>query len=385
MFSGNKDLPENDFVMNSHLKIIYGAIAVIALIFGFFHLVIPDSIYNFERLHVFLFNLCGGGTLVLFFTLKKKEIPLRVTLFLILSIAYAILAFYEIYIPAMILSICLAIIVESIRIETFSFLPWGFFRKNEPVYLKFHQASLLCLSMGLVISTLVILNNEYLKLVSMPKLQLDTFFLGFSFPLSLITFSLIFSFIAEVDKPVVIFAKEAGFWLVNLGVVIFFIFIIFDQLSPQILVTCILFVTVIMVFYLFFKLGKNIQQKHFLVSGLGFLVITAISGIVYILYHYSHDYSPEKYKLLLQFHAFAALYGWNLCGLSVICRYKDFPVLLHSLPVILLHWVTVLVFAPLGKSQPLFAFLALIGYSVILYFLLFSKRQLSPIHESVSK
>jgi len=385
MFSGNNNLPENDFVMNSNLKIIYGIIAIIALVFGFFHLVIPDSIYNFERLHVFLFNLCGGGTLVLFFTLKQKKIPVRVALFLVLSIAYAILAFYEIYIPAMVLSICLAIIVESVRTEKFSFLPMGFFRRNEPVYLKFHQASLLCLSMALVISTLVILNNEYLKLVSMPKLQLDTFFLGFSFPLSLITFSLIYSFIADVDKPVVNIAKEAGFWMVNLGVIIFFIFIIFEQLSPQVVVTSVLFIAVMMVFYLFYKLGKNIQQKHFLVSGLGFLVVTAVSGIVYILYHYSYDYSSEKYKWLLQFHAFAALYGWNLCGLSVICRYNDFPVRLHSLPIILLHWITVLIFAPLGKSQPWFALAALIGYTLILYFLLFSKRQLSPIRNSISK
>lgn len=235
--------------------------------------------------------------------------------------------------------------------------------------------------MALVISTLVILNNEYLKLIYMPKLQLDTFFLGFSFPLSLITFSLIFSFIEESDKPGVNRVKEAGFWLVNLGVVIFFIFIIFEQLHPQVLVTLILFVTVMVIFRLFYKMGKDLQQKHFLVSGMGFLVVTAITGIAYILLEYSYDYEPGRYKWLLNLHAFAALYGWNLCGLSVICRYKDFPVMLHSMPIILLHWVTVLIFAPLGKFQPLFAVLALVGYMLILYFLLFSKRQLSPIDQ----
>jgi hypothetical protein len=377
MYLENSDLPEKEFIMNSLLKIIYGCLAVTALVFGFFHLVVPDSSYNFERLHVFLFNLCGGGALLLFYTLKQRKIPLRVSVFLVLSISYAVFAFLEIYIPAMILSIILALIVESVRWQKFSFLPLGFFQKKEPVYLKFHQASLLCLSMALVISTLVILNNEYLKLIYMPKLQLDTFFLGFSFPLSLITFSLIFSFMTHSKKTSERFTKEAGFWLVNLGVVIFFILIIFEKLHPQVVVTLILFVAVMAIFHLFYKLGKNIQQKHFLVSGMGFLVVTAVTGIAYILLHYSTEYTPEGYKWLLNFHAFASLYGWNLCGLAVICRYNDFPVRLHSFPIIALHWVTVLIFAPLGKGQPLFAVLALVGYMAILGFLLFSKRELS--------
>ncbi len=381
MYLGNSDLPVKNFVMNKRLKAIYGFLAIVALVFGFLHLLIPDSIYNLERLHVFLFNLCGGGTLVLFFTLKKPQVPFRVSAFLVLSISYAILAFLEIYIPAMILSIILALIVETARWDRFSILPLGFFRRDEPVHMKFHQACLLCLSTGLVISTLVILNNEYLKLIYMPKLQLDTFFLGFSFPLSLITFSLIFSFIEESDKPSVYFTKEAGFWAVNLGVVIFFIFIIFEQLPPQVFVTMILFIAVMAIFRLFYKLGKDLQQKHFLVSGMGFLVVTAVTGIAYILLEFGYDYEPGRYKWLLNLHAFAALYGWNLCGLSVICRYTDFPVKLHSMPVISLHWITVLVFAPLGKVQPLFAVLTLVGYIIILYLLLFSKRQLSPIDQ----
>ena len=379
MYSANNPLPENDFIMNSRLKVVYGFIAIVALIFGFFHLVVPDSVYNFERLHVFLFNLCGGGTLLLFYTLKSRTIPFRVGLFLVLSLAYAVFAFLQIYIPAMILAIILALIVESIRIGKFSLFPTGFFSGKEPVYLKFHQAALLCLSLGLIISTLVILNNEYLKLIYMPKLQLDTFFLGFSFPLSLITFSLIFSFMEKSSKSSDSVTKEAGFWLVNLGVIIFFVFIIFELLRPQIVVTLILFITVMVIFNLFYRLGKNMQQKHFLVSGMGFLVVTAVSGILYILLHFSSDYTPAGYKWLLYFHSFASLYGWNLCGLAVICRYNDFPVRLHSLPVIALHWITVLIFAPLGKSHLPFAVLALIGYAAILFFLLFSKRESSSI------
>jgi len=382
MYLEKSDLPETGFIMNDRLKALYGFMAVTALIFGFLHHLVPDSSYNFERLHVFLFNLCGGGTLLLFFSLKSLRIPARVILFLVVSVAYALFAFFMLYIPAMILSICLALIVESVRWQVFSLLPLGFFSSREPVHRKFHQAALLCLSMALVISTLVILNNEYLKLIHMPKLQLDTFFLGFSFPLSLITFSLIFSFLQQSDRAVVVYTKEAGFWLVNLGVIIFFVFIIFEQLPPQVIVTAILFVTVMVIFRLFYRLGRNLQQKHFLVSGMGFLVVTAVTGIAYILLELTADYQPGRYKWLLNLHSFASLYGWNLCGLAVICRYNDFPVRLHSLPVITLHWLTVLVFAPLGKFSPPAAVLALIGYLLILYYLLFSKRQLTPIQDA---
>ena len=90
--------------------------------------------------------------------------------------------FLEMYIPAMAASVILALIVESIRMKKFSVFPWGFVRKNEPVSAKFHQASLLCLSLGLLISTAVILNNQYMHWIYLPKLTLNVFFLGFSFP-----------------------------------------------------------------------------------------------------------------------------------------------------------------------------------------------------------
>ncbi len=344
-----------------------------AFIFGFLHLFVEVPGYNFERLHVFLFNLCSGGTIILFFTEDSNKLTGKTTLFLCLSIAYAALAFFKIYIPAMVISIVLAFIVETVRIKKFSILPLSFFSRKEPVFKKFHQASLLCLSMGLIISCAVILNNEYLKIISMPKLKLDTFFLGFSFPLSLITMSVIFSLMADYRKPVMRTLKEIGFWNINLGVIIFFVFIIFEKLAPQVVVTTILFFTVIMIFWLYYKLGKDLQQKNFLTSGIGFLVVTAITGIAYILLEILPGYTAEKYRWLLWLHSFASLYGWNLCGLAVICRFDDFPVRLHSGSTIALHWITALIFAPLGKYYSLFAVLSVLCYSIILGVILFSK------------
>ncbi len=346
-----------------------------ALSFGFISLFIPEhSIpYNFDRLHIFLFNLCSGGTILLHFTEGGSRLSGKVKLFLGLSIAYAIFAFLNIYIPVLIISIALMVIVESVRIRRFSFFPYDFFKPGAPVSEKFHQAALLCLSLGLFISGMVLLNNEYFKIVNgFPKLQLDTFFLGFSFPLSLITMSLIFSMMAD-DGRVIMALKNIGFWFVNLGVIVFFLFIIFEKLAPQVFITTILFFTVIMIFYLFVTLGENLQQKAFLVSGIGFLLYTAVTGILYIIYEMAPGYSPENTKWLLRLHAFASLYGWNLSGLAIICRYHDFPLRLHSPSLLMLHWITVAAIAPLGCYYPAFSVAATICYGIILYTIFFAK------------
>jgi len=86
----------------------------------------------------------------------------------------------------------------------------------------------------------------------------------------------------------------------------------------------------------------------------------------------SPGYDPQKTKWLLHMHVFASLYGWNLCGLSVICRFDDFPIKLHSPTVILMHWLTAIVLAPLGVFYGWFAVLAVIGYSFIILTLFFS-------------
>ncbi|WP_299983696.1 hypothetical protein [Desulfobacula sp.] len=361
--------------MNIKLKILFSILMITALVFGFIHIYFPADNYSFERLHIFLFNLCTGGTILLYYTRGRVKVSKTIKFFFFGSLIYAFSAFFKIYPVTILISVPLFILVEKIRIEKFSLVPIQFLSLKEPVSEKFHQASLLCLSIGIVMASLVILNNEYFKFVTMEKLTLNTFFLGFSFPLSLVTLSLVFSMLKKIEGSSAKVVMEVCFWTITLGVIIFFIFILFEKFIPQIFVTSALFTAVVIVFLLYTKFAEKIQQKLFLTSGIGFLILTAISGIVYICMQMSEGYDPQKIKWLLHMHVFASLYGWNLCGLSVICRFNDFPIRLHSPTVIFIHWLTAIVLAPLGVFYGWFAILAIIGYSFITLTLFFSRNK----------
>jgi len=361
--------------MNIKLKILFSILMIAALAFGFIHVYFPADQHSFERLHIFLFNLCTGGTILLYYTQGSVKVSKTIVLFFLGSLIYAVSAFFKMYPITILVSVVLFVLVEKIRIEKFSVFPMLFFKFKAPVSEKFHQASLLCLSCGIVMATLVILNNEYFRLVTMEKLVLDTFFLGFSFPLSLITLSLVFSMLRKIEGSSAKVLMELCFWTITLGVIIFFIFILFEKFIPQIFVTFALFVAVVMVFYLYSKFADKIQQKLFLTSGIGFLILTAISGIAYIFLQMSEGYDPQKTKWLLHMHVFASLYGWNLCGLSIICRFDDFPIKMHSPTVIFIHWLTAIVLAPLGIFYGWFAILAILGYSFITLTLFFSSNK----------
>ena len=360
--------------MSFRLRVFFMGLMTLALLFGFLHLFVPAGMdLNFDRLHIFLFNLCSGGTILIFHTEGRRHLSGQAVGFCALSLVYAVLAFLKIYLPAIVISLILAGVVERVRVRRFSFFPWDFFRSETPVADKFHQASLLCLSIGLVISTLVILNNEYLKVLSWSKLQLDTFFLGFSFPLSLITMSVMFSLMKDEFREWLGVLKNIDFWAVNLGVITFFIFILAELLIPQLVVTLILFAAVIVMYYLFDRLGLRVQQKNFLISGMAFLLFTAVSGILYIVLEVFWGYDSDRMNLLMRIHAFASLYGWNLSGLAVICRQHDFPIQLHSTRIIALHWLTVILLAPMGIYFRSVALAAVICYFLMLYFILFSE------------
>ncbi len=362
--------------MSRKLKLIFSFLMIIALIFGFIDIYFPAKNYSYERLHIFLFNLCTGGSIILYYTEARTKMSGYVCVFLAVSLIYAISAFLKIYPITIFASIILIAMVEKIRIKKFSFSPFLFFRKNEPVSKKFHDASLLCLSMSLAIASLVILNNVYLKLITIEKLTLNTFFLGFSFPLSLITLAIVFSMIEDNEISSIKFIMEMCFWTITLGVIIFFIFILSEQAIPQIFVTFLLFAAVITILILYIHFTDRAQQKFFLTSGIGFLIVTAITGILYIFLHMSKTYNnPEAIKLLIRIHVFASLYGWNLCGLSVICRFNDFPIKMHSSVIISLHWLIVIVLAPMGIFYGWCAILAVTGYSFITLTLFFSNNK----------
>ena len=344
-----------------------------AMTCGFLHHVIAPEVMNFERLHIFLFNLCSGGTLLIYFTEDTRRLSKKALAFLLLSIAFALCAFMGWYEPTLIIPLFLSIIIEKVRVDHFgSCIPKALFSSKESTSRKFHQASLLCLSLGLFISSLAILNSEFGHWLTLEKLKLDTFFLGFSFPISLISMSVIFALMKNHSDQPTHFLKELSFWVINLGVIIFFLFILANWFLPQVAIASILFLAVSLVLYLYLYQGIRMQQKAFLTSGILFLVVTSITGIIYILLAFSDSYNPQETLPLLRMHAFTALYGWNLSGLAVISRHGDFPIRLHSQKVILLHWLTVLILCPLGYFFPFVAILAVFFYGWLLFILLFN-------------
>jgi hypothetical protein len=358
----NKNI-EKDFFKNRFIKSAVFLLMCTAFIFGYLHLF---ANHGFERLHIFLFNLTVGGSIILYYSETRSVPSLRVIVFFFLSIVYAISAFFEIYALAIIITVTLSLIVESIRIKTFSFFPRDFFRKDADLPDKFHQASLLCLSMALMTASFVIMNNEYFHWVHFEKLKLNVFFLGFSFPVSLITMSVMFSFINRIEGRLYNIMAHYFFWSINLGVISFFAFIIFEIFPAEFMAALILFISVIMIFIYFIKFGISVQQKHFLVSGMGFLLSTAITGLLYLLLYLNPELHSKYGKNLLSIHAYLSLYGWNLSGLMVILRWNDFPLKLNTFQVISLHWILIGILAPFGKFYVFFAIISIILYTCLL-------------------
>jgi hypothetical protein len=358
--------------MSPVAKLIIGAVMTLALLFGFLHSIWPEAHLSFKRLHIFGFNLLTGGSLILYHTEAKGVFTPRVCAYFALAFLYALFAAAGWYIPTLLLSLPLLVLVESVRVARFSFFPWDFFRGDVTTSRKFNQAALLCLSTAIAMASLVILNNEYLKFISYEKLTLDVFFLGYSFPVSLITMSVMFSFMREREGGLVAVLNTISFWFVNLGVIIFFVFIILEMLIPQIVVAVILFLTVWMIFFLFLATAPNVQQKTFLLSGMVFLLFTALTGILYIL-KYFYPSLDEHHEYFLVLHAMVSLYGWNLSGLLIIIRWSDFPIQLNSALAISLHWVIVLALAPLAKHALPVSLLAMVAYVALLMIVLFGR------------
>jgi hypothetical protein len=345
----------------------------IALLFGLIDNWMPEIDVSYKRLHIFFFNLCVGGALILYHTEGQKCLSKKVWWFYIFSLAYAVCAAVGAYIPVLILSVPLLGIVEYVRNRHFSFLPLNFFSTKASLDKKFNHASLLCLSSAIVVAALVILNNEYLKLFYYKKLTLDTFFLGYSFPISLITMSIMFYFMAEEKKKLIMALKEASFWLVNVGVVVFFIFILLEMTLLEIISATILLITVCVIFYIFKTTARDIQQKSFLLSGMTFLLFTGVTGIFYIMRYFLPVLEPYD-KVILNIHAMVSLYGWNLSGLFVIMRWRDFPIRLSSRTAIALHWCIVFILAPLGKYVLVCAIIAIPLYILLLKNVFLSKE-----------
>ncbi|MGC8768578.1 hypothetical protein [Calditerrivibrio sp.] len=357
--------------MSEKNRTLFYFIILNALIFGFMHHFFMGI--HFERLHIFLLNLCAGGTLIIYFTESSVNFTRKTSIFFISSFLYAIFAFLEKYEAAILISIVMFFVVESVRIKRFGFFPKQFFLGRYKMSEKFHHASLLCLSIGLLLSSFAIINHKYFQLLPFRKFELNTFFLGFSFPVSLITLSIIFSVMQKAPSGFQKFLKILSFWVINVGVVVFFVFILFESPILEIIISSILFIMVFIVFILYYFLGYKEQRKLFLSSGIAFLNFTAVTGIAYILLYFTNFNTLENAKLIKDIHRIVSLYGWNLTGLSVILRFRDFPISLNSNAVITLHWITVAILIPLGYYSPIFSLIATISFAVFLYVILFSK------------
>jgi hypothetical protein len=380
--------------MSKTLKFALWALITLGFVFGFAGLIFPDQsplveapppdTFQIQRLHIFLFNLASGGTVLLYFSEAKRNLTRRSLLFLLGAILFAVAAFLNQYLLTTVLSLGLALIVETVRVQRFSLFPTDFFKRDVPVARKFHQAALLCLSIGLLIAAVVMSNNQYLHIFNQPDLILDDFFLGFSFPISLLTFSVMFSLAKEDHNPRIRLLREISFWVINLGVIIFFIFIIFQILYMQVMIAMLLFADVLLVFFLFRHDSPQMEQENFLLSGILFLVFTSLTGILITL---AETYLPvsdrHAWALLLQVHAYLSLYGWNLSGLAVIIRYDEFPLQLHGLEIILLHWVVVSLLAPLGSLYPVFAVVALPAFGILIWVILFSRGHHEFAHQYI--
>jgi hypothetical protein len=368
--------------MTTRLKMLLWCLMTAGFIFGYAGLVLPNQTailetprpdtYQFQRLHIFLFNLVSGGAVLLYFTQGRQKPSRRLRIFIAGSIGFSLVAFLNIYPIAIGLAVLLALVVESVRIEKFRFWPSDFFSFSKPVYQKFHHAALLCLSLGLLISAGVMLENHYLHLLHLSRLLLDDFFLGFSFPISLMTFSIMFSLDSDDQRLWVRLARASSFWIVTVGVIIFFVVIIAGILPLEFLATIVLLLDVILVFYLFKLDLRSIDEpEEFLISGMLLLVLTGISGLTLVLWKVIRLNDTAGWILLLQTHAYLSLYGWNLVGLVVMIHFYEFPLRLHSLEVILLHWVTIVVLAPAATRYAALALIAIPLFAFLIRRLLF--------------
>lgn len=352
------------FFLIRNLRIFILALMVLAFMFGF-----ADQVWdkNFERLHIFLFNLCAGGFIILCHTENEARPSTRCYTFLVLSLVYAVSAFLQFYTIAALLSFSLGLLVEVIRVRSFSFIPSDLFSFRISVVDKFHHASVLCLSLALFIATFVLINNNAFHWLPYKNLTLNVFFLGFSFPVSLITMSVMFSFIRRDISPFLRLIKQIFFWTVNVGVIVFFLFIIFEMDLEKFIIATILFFTVTMIFSFFLLLGINVQQKHFLLSGMIFLVFTGITGVLYIILGHFPELYTQWGKLLLTCHSYLSLYGWSMSGLLILIRWNDFPLKLNSWWVISFHWLVIAILAPLGKTNMIMAVTASFFFCLFLH------------------
>ena len=79
--------------MSARWKVLLIALMSLALMFGYLKRLLPGwQLHDFERLHIFLFNMVAGGTILLHYSERRagrrdKRFSRRVTAYLVLGTA----------------------------------------------------------------------------------------------------------------------------------------------------------------------------------------------------------------------------------------------------------------------------------------------------------
>lgn len=360
---GDARMPDEPTPFSRPMRTVLWIVMSLAFALGFLAANREDM---FERLHIFLFNLCCCGLVILRDVARRAATADRSVPFLALSLAYAGCAAMGFYLPAAVLALALAALVESVRARAFSPLPLDIFSLRTDVAEKFRHAAVLCLSIALALSALVIINNEYGRWIAMRKLTLTMFFLGFSFPMSLMTMALVVDGLRPSFRGSTRRILEAVFWIITVGVILFLAAILLEFAPAEIALATMLFTAVIALLALFAHGAERSPRAAYCASGIAFLVSTGISGITYIFVN-RYGSCATCGDVVLWSHAYLSLYGWNLCGLALIVHApSDAPRALPARVLIPLHWLSVAL-AALGKLYPQAAVVAVIVFAVIVF------------------
>jgi hypothetical protein len=333
------------------------ATLTVALLLGF---VQPDaeSRADADRLHIFLFNLSFGAAILLWSA--RGRLPTQVIpWWLALSMGYALSAYLEVYAVTLLLSVPLFLLVETTRASRFPVIPRDLLQPGD-LAARFLHTSLACLSLALASCSMVIANTHLLRGQQTEALDLDTFFLFYSFPISLAVFSAIFTLLPELPRT----RAEFSYWGITGGVVAFFLAIVTGHRGLEMLAGSTLLLVIAFIATTFARRAAPGQERAFLLSGLGFLVAAGLTGVGYIAANIWPELAPIKEHVLM-LHATVALYGWNLAGLVVILNWGRFPIVRRAGGLVALHWVTILILVPVGKIEPVVALVAIPAFAVL--------------------
>jgi len=355
--------------LSKSIRILVFMTVTVAVSSGFLSAVLgEDSTLNTTALHVFLFNLAAGGLLILTLFLGRTRLGPLVIVYFLGALAFAVGACFNLHVVCVASALLLAVVVEYVRWRQFGWFP-DFFR-SVPVSRKFRQAALLCLSSGLVICAATLLNNAYLGVIHLEKLTLHVFFLGFSFPISLSAFSLLFERIESADDRPGRGGAEFCFWALNLGVIVFFVFIISEFYPGQLLMSLTLFSTVMVALRAHLKHTPRNQESALLTSALVFLTVGSLTGIAYVILLWTNPNYQQG--IMLSFHSAAAVFGWNMTWIVLIARKGEYPLRFNASLLIISHWLFVFL-VPFARNSPLIGIPTVLCLTAFLAMALFGR------------